>query len=746
MLYLFSLLFCFFYSSLSAEAKNLSPRVNPLDRVIYNNQKLIQSIEKPNGVIIHLQYDNNGRLIHVFSSDDTVDYSFTYNKKDEPIFIEDQIHNFSTHRLYEKGLLIGEVFGNGLEVKIQRDGKGQILEVLLPDNSVISYEYEENFLKNIVRKNSSGMALYSTGNIKYTEKGIIQSSNMIGKLGKIVNEFDDTNLCIAVKTPYWSEECTYDKMGRPISQILSDFPRSNESFFSYDSKDRVIDERGIFEKQYEYDELGRIKSTLDTVYDENGSLAIISCKNGEYQLVYDALDRLIKVIRPEKECFNYIYDAFNRRIIKQQYYWDFQLESWVKKNSWNYFYVEEKEIGSTDENDSIYELRVLGSGLCEEIGSTVSIELKGKIFAPIHDHRGNIVCLVDFDTKAIKEFYRYTAYGEQWIYDRFGGLLASTENPWGFLSKRQDKETKLSIFGDKYYSPFLKEFITQPYTFLGNNPLSLIHLFSFFNTYTFENIKSQENLYDYLLLQYKKFQRNANFLENILGKLYLAMSAYYNEEPHYGVYGNGEINDKVRVTFINGIGNLHDYYKENIRMLSKSHGGVNIHYIFHPTEGWTRDMFLCFQSKLTGFVSAYAELLANTWKTLINEMGGPESGGTIVHYAHSLGGSDTEAARKLLTPEEQKMIKVYTFGSATIIHRDGFSSAENYVSRSDGVARIALLSDPKAYYHSLFTSDYNVHYVGSYSEGFLILDHPFTSPSYMQIWLQIGEEFKKTYF
>ena len=45
------------------------------------------------------------------------------------------------------------------------------------------------------------------------------------------------------------------------------------------------------------------------------------------------------------------------------------------------------------------EFRVLGlgKGLGEgaELGATVLIELEGVPYAPIHDHRGNVVCLVD---------------------------------------------------------------------------------------------------------------------------------------------------------------------------------------------------------------------------------------------------------------------------------------------------------------------------------------------------------------
>lgn len=145
---------------------------------------------------------------------------------------------------------------------------------------------------------------------------------------------------------------------------------------------------------------------------------------------------------------------------------------------------------------------------------------------------------------------------------------------------------------------------------------------------------------------------------------YLLMGPHF-EETHVDCHGRHEISDKVRVTFINGILNTRSMMRESLNIISGTHGGVKVHYVFRPTEGWMWDISRAAMIKMAfsmGFRSLHAHLLAQMWRNLIQEMGGIEQGGVIIHYAHSLGGSETDRARELLAPEEQKMIRVMTFG------------------------------------------------------------------------------------
>lgn len=258
-----------------------------------------------------------------------------------------------------------------------------------------------------------------------------------------------------------------------------------------------------------------------------------------------------------------------------------------------------------------------------------------------------------------------------------------------------------------------------------------------------ENIENDNSptseMFTYLngLLKGEDLPSIQELVETYCGPLYLLMAGYYNHPLEAGVFGYGEVDEKVRVTFINGILNRNRDCMETAQMISKTHGGTNVHYIYRPTSGWANDLLSSVPVRF-GLVSPQATLLASTWKELIAEMGGVESDGIIIHYAHSIGASDTWNARTLLTAEEKSLIRVITIGSPFMIHKDGLHSVVNYVSVRDGVS----LLDPFGYYrgHSQ-DPDSNVVFLGGWREGWPIIDHPIYSPTYKALLYKLGNEF-----
>lgn len=223
------------------------------------------------------------------------------------------------------------------------------------------------------------------------------------------------------------------------------------------------------------------------------------------------------------------------------------------------------------------------------------------------------------------------------------------------------------------------------------------------------------------------------------GKMYHLMTGFYDHPMNSGVVGKGEVSDRVRITFINGILNSCEDCKENAGFLSEWHGGVNVHYIYRPTEGWSGDMISSAMVKL-GYLTPQACEMVRVWRQLIDEMGGPKNGGTIIHYAHSIGGSETWNAKNMLTPEEKKMIHVITVGSPSMIHKNGLYSVDNYVSVRDGVC----LLDPVGYIRGHFRDDAQVVFVGSWF-GVPFVDHELSSTAYRTVILELGKKFVETY-
>lgn len=257
-----------------------------------------------------------------------------------------------------------------------------------------------------------------------------------------------------------------------------------------------------------------------------------------------------------------------------------------------------------------------------------------------------------------------------------------------------------------------------------------------------EEILPSNGFFCYLnsLLKKESLPKIQEIVEAYLGPLYLMMAGYYNHPLECGVFGYGEAHDRVRITFINGILNRNFDCMQTAETISKTHGGANVHYIYRPTEGWAHDLMGSARVWF-GSLTPQSRLLASRWKELIEEMGGVNSGGIIIHYAHSIGASDTWNARTLLTNEEKKMIRVVTIGSPFMIHKDGLHSVVNYVSVRDGVC----LFDKFGYFRADYNEESDVVFVGNHFEGFPLIDHPILNPNYYAILYKQGLEFIESY-
>lgn len=238
-------------------------------------------------------------------------------------------------------------------------------------------------------------------------------------------------------------------------------------------------------------------------------------------------------------------------------------------------------------------------------------------------------------------------------------------------------------------------------------------------------------------LTHRPSHENVEWLaQQLFGEVFVRMSGYHNHPPEGGIYGKGEISNEVRITMINGILNLRDDAMNLAKLISDMHGGTNVHYVFRPTQGWAWDL-LGSSGVKCGLISQQAKDLALEWKALIEEMGGVEGGGTIIHYAHSIGAADTYAAKYLLSPEELAMVSVVTFGCPIVFPNQGFKSVVNYASVRDFVPYLRLMG-------TLFEDEDNVVYIGSHF-GIPLIDHLLNNESYRSVIEGLGQEFVNLY-
>lgn len=221
--------------------------------------------------------------------------------------------------------------------------------------------------------------------------------------------------------------------------------------------------------------------------------------------------------------------------------------------------------------------------------------------------------------------------------------------------------------------------------------------------------------------------------DSLQGGAFFIMTGQNYDKSHAGHVGSGEINNSVRLTYTNGILNTIQDCRRAAEVISHIHGGVNVHYYYKATQGYSWDVLRTGMGKL-GVVSYDAKKMAAKWKELINEMGGTGKGGSIIHYAHSAGGTDTANALSLLSDKERRMIRVHTFGSPTIISPDETVEAHNYVSIRDGVPIIGMLTNFR-----------DAVFIGSFW-GFPFVDHLFDEGgTYFSILQKQGDAFIETY-
>lgn len=745
----------------------------------YDAEGRLHEVTKPDGVQLTYHYDRAGQLCQFTASDNSFCYQYLYDANHNIIQVEDLIHGTIIQRTYNaSNQMTTETFNNRLTLSNSYDAEGRRTQCILPDGSGIAYSYDSDRLTAVHRLSSNDCRCYTHTYFYDNLTNQLTAAMLIGDLGEISYSYDTKNRYTGINTDYWSEnipENGYDLSGNMQHVNIEDAAGSINVCYAYDAQQQLVQETGVSTTTYAYDSIGnrlmknqehykidslnQLTSNAKShyLYDANGCL--IEKKNGQDSVYYqyDALNRLIHISQAEKFVIDYAYDAFGRRLTKKICEWDETCQNWDTEKVLHYLYDGDHEIGTITAEGSIHELRILGQGKGAEIGAAVALELGQEIYAPIHNHQGSVCCLVDIKTQKVAEYYRYSAFGETQIFNALGQhtVESTLHNPWSFSSKRKDLETVLINFGKRYYDPEIGRWITPDplgfcdgpnrYAFVHNNPIALqdlYGLFSFSNTWnriSSSLASAMHQAIGYLKhqLSYKNYIQPYmdNIAQNFLGRTFLAACGYFNQPSQIGIYGQGEFYDKVRITAINGVFNLHEHVLHNINNISNAYGGVNIHYVYYPTKGLSPDLIKSFFIKC-GYVSQQARQLAAIWKQLIQEMGGTEGGGLIIHYAHSIGGTNTHIAKKFLTPEEQKMIRVIAIGSATVIPDGGFESVQNYISRRDGV----FLFDAVNYISSCFKKNSNVIYVGSLF-GMPFIDHLLSGSTYTELIEKLGQEF-----
>jgi RHS repeat-associated protein len=406
---------------------------------------LLESTTKPSGIALTNTYDALGNLVRESSSEGTVGYLYAYDKASR--LIKARSKEGEITRAYNiQGNLQEETSPLGLTIKYIYDLEGRKKSFSFQEEEVL-YDYEGFNLKKVSRHKNE-KELYSHEYLLYDLSGRVLQEKLPLSAGELLRSYDPLGREIAIQSPYFTQKAfAFD----PVGNLLVTERQKESLVYTYDELYQLTSEKDhtcVFdalynrvEKDGEEFSTNPLNQIEELEYDLDGNLLFFNGK----KLSYDALDRLI-LVESAKEQLQYSYDAFHRRIAKKVYR-DGEIIEEV-----HFLYDGQNEIGSFDQTGTLLEFRTLGNAFNAEIGSSIALEVKGEVYAPIHDLQGNIAAVYSPKDRVLENYF-YTAFGEE--------KFSSPLSPWRFSSKRTDEETGFVYYGRRYYIPKMGRWLTR---------------------------------------------------------------------------------------------------------------------------------------------------------------------------------------------------------------------------------------------------------------------------------------------
>lgn len=423
----------------------------------YDEKGRVKTKLLPSGVCLEYRYDGVGRILSMTSSDQSVQYLYTYETDHGySMTVDDIIYGRTFQRFYNSfGEMIAET-SPLCNLSWGYDSMGRNTSFTLPDASSITREYFDGHLSSVTRRDVQGNALYAHTYLTTDANGHVEEERLIYNLAEVHTKHDLLERPYLQTSPWNTYQVGYDALGRVEYINHSLF---HEKKISYDPLDQLKQEG---DKVYLFDSIGNssfyetndcneVLATPESKlsYDPSGNLEERILSDQTIQYSYDALGRLTSITYPQSKKIIYSYDPFSRLFSRETYIW--QDGCFQKDTPLFFLHDHDKEIGALNEHKELVQLKVLGLGLGGDIGAAIAIELEHEVYAPLHDFRGSCIALIS-STGIIAETYQIDAFGKEQTNP------ASPKNPWRFSSKRQ--EEGLVFFGLRCYDIALERWLT----------------------------------------------------------------------------------------------------------------------------------------------------------------------------------------------------------------------------------------------------------------------------------------------
>ncbi len=267
------------------------------------------------------------------------------------------------------------------------------------------------------------------GSVRYISKG-----NQLHKIQRVssLNEI------------MYTHEYLYDKNGQLFGERLCD---AFENIF-HSNKFKLI-KKNYFSPSCE--------NNAFTKYDQKGNITAVD----EKKFTYDNNNRLIKVTTPHFS-IEYDYDSSGKRISRT-----------INGTIQYFVYLGTNELAILDNQNDIIELRIPGLSFHKGICRLIAIETPEAIFSPVLNAQGSCIKLINILSKEEIDL-DIDSYGK--------GFNKTIPTSWVFSGKHYDIEAGLVYFGNRYYCPEIKSWLTpdplnqtnNPYLFCLGNPSKYI--------------------------------------------------------------------------------------------------------------------------------------------------------------------------------------------------------------------------------------------------------------------------------
>lgn len=696
------------YNSLGKMTSKSISGVSSLINYTYHKDGKLHKIEAENSkkelqISNSYSYDRNGNVLSAYSLQEK-SVQKIYNIFDQVTkeTIKDGVGTYTLQYTYDK--------------------KGRLKEVILPDNSKISYSYDALFGREVKRISAQGKILYAHTYDQYDNRGRLQNESCIAYAGSKEYTYDLNGRKVSSKNNFFNEQYSRDELGR-LLEIKGDSPeeytynalsqltsktKTDTQTFLYDSLDNRIKEGN---DALLYNSLNQLTSysNAEFSYDPQGNLLRRVLEGEETQFESNILSQLISIEKADKTTLTFSYDPFGRLLVEKHL--DVKGKNKKTLSTSRYFYLGYQEIGTLTETGNIETLKIPGLHGNELAMTSIAFEIKGETYVPLHDISGNVVSLIDPYTSELVESYQYTAFGKETVYNANHEVEESSllENPWRFAEKRTDQKSGLILFGLRFYDPATGRWISKDpagfidgpnlYAYLHNNPLNNLDRFGLatetnsqnkFAQYFFGEVESHcycekhrtckrggdlirtaglslpKIIYcDYFEKFYKDYRSEDLFIQDC-----------YDNSTCYDLSEDGlpDLLNDLGIGFTNGIWNDFKGAKESAQYLSRLAGGYNIHCVYNATHGTGIDLVECVLG-LNYIATDPVRQLHTMWNGFFEKS---SANAKFLMTCHSQGATHVRNALLDYPPELRERILVLAIAPASYIYKETCANVIHY--------------------------------------------------------------------